>query len=974
MPQVQKIHFLASLSRRLVTLATYRPAVTLALGGVIAAVSLLAGARFIEIHTSRADLLNPRNEYHRRWLAYVQEFSDQEDVYVVVQGDSPDQIEPILAEIASKLEEHPEFFHSILWRVDKSSLKRKGLYYLPKEQLAQLARKIAAFQATLSSQMQLFDPAAFVVGLAQIIAQSGSPQPLLQYHSQVVESLSLLGRLLDSNTLSRDGPTHPNAPSPSASTNFHGAAEAAPTDLVSEKMGGNETFFSPDGRLGLLLLRFTPDSGKQFTRFSEHICTLRKILHEVESRHHGVSIGATGLPLLEYDEMKASTSSATMAVLSLAGVVFVFFAGFGGVRYPVAVSLSLLTGVTWSVGYVAAAVGHLNILTSAFGAMLIGLGDYGVHFVSHYLETKRKTRQTRESLIETATQVGPGIATGAITTAAAFFAGALTDFLGVAELGIIAGGGVLLCWLSDMTILPAIICLMDRDTGASSIPNELELAPWFRFIARAPRGITVGMLAATGFLALGLSGLRYDYNLLNLQPVGLDSVQTQEKLVTHMSRSSYFALSMAPSLEEARRRKAEFLALPTVDRVEDLASIIPEDIAAKKPFVESIVAAIQPLADSPTISPEQLDHALAVLANAASRLQGGSQLAQWIDQMRNRVRQLTPEELTTRLETHRQNLAQEFPLKSEMVRNLTTEPPKLADLPPALVDRFVGQSGKHLLQIYCKGDFWDPDTMREFVTQVRRVDPAATGNPIQIYEACHQMNRAYIEAAFYAFFAILVALYLDFRNLKDVLLALIPLFLGMVCLFGLMGWLNLPLNPANMITLPLILGIGIDNGVHIVHDFRKQGRLYKMPSNATLVAVVVNSLTTMIGFGALMLSPHRGLESLGRVLTFGVGFTLVTALLMPGFLRWIQGLLKRDSSVDREWTMFLEEILDERTPKGVGNDSERAIAATIHAIKIVSTSPPPENAGQEQQPATSGKIPLSRPESLMTGIRPRRAA
>lgn len=974
MPQLQKIHFLAYLSRQLVTLATYRPVLTLILGGFIAAISIFAGIWFIEIHTSRADLLNPRNEYHRRWLAYVQEFSDQEDVYVVVQGDSPDQIKPILAEIASKLEKHPEFFHSILWRVDKSNLKRKGLYYLPKDNLARLAQKIASFQAVLGSQIHLVDPAAFVARLAQIVAQTGSPEPLLQYHSQLVESLSLLGRILAGSSPSGDGLTQMSGVSASHPANDYGRAETTTGDFSIEKTDAEEMFFSPDGRLGLLTLRFTPDSGRQFTRFSEHICTLRAILHEVESQHQGVSIGATGLPLLEYDEMKSSSSSAAMAVLSLAGVVFVFFAGFGGVRYPVAVSLSLLMGVTWSVGYVAAAVGHLNILTSAFGAMLIGLGDYGVHFVSHYLDTKRKTRQTREALIATATQVGPGIATGAITTAAAFFAGALTDFLGVAELGIIAGGGVLLCWLSDMTVLPAIICLMDRETDARSLPHDLELAPWFSFIAKAPRGITLGMAAATGFLALGLSGLRYDYNLLNLQPVGLDSVQTQEKLVTHMSRSSYFALSMAPSLEEARRRKAEFLALPTVDRVEDLASVIPEHIGAKKPYVEAIVAAVQPLVNSAAISSEQLSQALAVLASAATELQGGSQLAQWIGQVRNQVAHFTSEELTTRLEKYRESVSQAFPLKPEMVRNLTAEPPELTDLPPALVDRFVGRTSQHLLQIYCKGDFWDPETMREFVTQVRRVDPAATGNPIQIYEACHQMNRAYIEAALYAFFAILIVLYIDFRNLKDVLLALIPLFLGVVCLFGLMGWLNLPLNPANMITLPLILGIGIDNGVHIVHDFRKQGIDYKMPSNATLVAVVVNSLTTMIGFGALMLSPHRGLESLGRVLTFGVGLTLVTALLMPGFLRWIHGLLRSESTLNTEWTTFIKEILDERTAEGAGTDSGTPAVVPIRAKNRVSTNPQPTDRDEQQQPTTVDGAPLSQTEPAMGGVRPRRAA
>jgi len=169
--------------------------------------------------------------------------------------------------------------------------------------------------------------------------------------------------------------------------------------------------------------------------------------------------------------------------------------------------------------------------------------------------------------------------------------------------------------------------------------------------------------------------------------------------------------------------------------------------------------------------------------------------------------------------------------------------------------------------------------MKQFVAAVRSVDPNATGNPLQIYEASNQMRRSYEEAALYALLIIVPVVFLDFRSVGYTLLALLPLGVGMLQMFGLMGLLEIPLNPANMIVLPLILGIGIDAGVHVVHDYRAQRGPYRV-SSSTASAVVINSLTNMAGFGSLMFASHRGLQSLGRVLTLGLTCCLFTALVM----------------------------------------------------------------------------------------------
>jgi predicted RND superfamily exporter protein len=176
--------------------------------------------------------------------------------------------------------------------------------------------------------------------------------------------------------------------------------------------------------------------------------------------------------------------------------------------------------------------------------------------------------------------------------------------------------------------------------------------------------------------------------------------------------------------------------------------------------------------------------------------------------------------------------------------------------------------------------------MKRFVKDVRDVDKKATGNPLQTYEASRQMKTSYENAAWYALGAIAVVLIFDFGSLRYVLLAMLPVGAGALQMFGLLGLLEIPLNPANMIVLPLILGIGIDDGVHVVHDFRRQRGPYRM-SPSTASAVLITSLTTIVGFGSLMIASHQGLQSLGRVLTIGVSCCLFTSLIMlPALLTW----------------------------------------------------------------------------------------
>ncbi|MGQ9822324.1 MAG: MMPL family transporter [Thermogutta sp.] len=931
---------LDKLSVFLVRTAIINPVVTLIVGFGCMIAAAVSGYHFIQFHTSRADLLNPHSEYHQRWLRYVGEFGDQEDVYVVVEGDSPREIEPVLVELADALRSQPQHFQHILEGFDAERLAAKGLYYLPRAELEALATQLDRLEAAAAQTKLLADPGEYLHRLLeQGKVLSGADQSRVDAYWHDVENAfaltaailagkgeAVLGQLRSEATpgLGAEGAFAAAAEEARGADPGPGGESAATADSRNQRR-----FSSPDGKLGLIVLRFVPDSGTQFTRFAEKVAALRETLQAVQQRHPNVHLGTTGLPVLEFDEMQASSSSGIAAGAALLGVILVFTAGFGGFRYPAMITLSLITAVAWTCGYIAFTVGHLNILTSAFGAMLIGLGDYGVHFVAHYLTVRRETRGTRAALLKTAATVGGGIATGALTTAAAFFAGALTDFLGVAELGIVAGGGILFCWLADMTVLPAVICLVDRKPTVRRA-SLVDLSPWFRPLHGLPRAGSLVLVLATVVLACGLPLLRYDYNLLNLQPQGLPSVEFQNKLVEHMSRSSYFALSVADTPEVALARKEQFLRLPTVDHVEEIVSLIPPDSAEREPFVRGLIERLKRI--KPDLSgaslatlPARLDAAFSEWYAAASQVPALADFARGIAELQTLLRQIPPEALAERFSAAPRaleaTLGSQF---SALQKAADPEPPTLDDLPESLRVRFIGRSGRHLVQVYCKGDFWDPQVMRQFVSEVRSVDPEATGNPIQIYEAARQMNRAYIEATFYALAAIVLVLYLDFRSFRDVGLSLIPLVCGLAALFGLMGYLEIPLNPANMITLPLILGIGVDDGVHITHDYRRQKGRYLAPQPSTLTAVIVNTLTTMVGFGALMLSPHQGLQSLGRVLTLGMATCLTAALLLPSVLRVLSDRQSTAEDASGEGPAEIETVLDQtlfRRPAGGGESA-----------------------------------------------------
>jgi hopanoid biosynthesis associated RND transporter like protein HpnN len=895
----------ARLLARLVAAAGRFPRTVLALGLAAAALSLALFLTRLEYRTHRNDLINPSKDYLQRWQKYQEVFGEDVDLVVVVQGGERPRIVRALDHLAAAVGRQPDLFDRLFYRVDLRHLQGRALLYLSPEQIAQIQENLRSMRLLLetgSLGWRSLTLGGLLVEARQRLGRLTPGEPLSPADEQFLTQLAAISRAAAA-TLD----------DPASYKNPWGSLLAAEPGQA-DKLAVPQYFFSGDGKLAFLLARPTRAAGADsFDGARPSVEAMRAIVADARAAFPDLEIGLTGLPVLESDEMVAARrDSAHASWLAIAGVTLLFFLVYRGIRYPLLTVSTLLLGTSWAMGWLTLTVGHLNILSATFAVMLIGMGDYGVLWVMRYEQERRGGSGVAEALRQTSLCVGGGTVTAALTTALAFYAAMLADFQAVAELGWIAGSGVLLCALACFTVLPAALTLFDRRTfAAGRSPAVLPMVPttpaiWLPWLTDRPRLVLTAGLGLAILLSAGASRLRYDHNLLHLQARDLEAVRWELRLIDHTAGASWHALSYRNSPAEALALKAKYEQLPEVSMVVEVASLVPRDQAAKLPLVRDIRERLRYLPPRGERVPhgrpsvdlvhtEVMGLLLTLGKTPPPAGPGGRLLAELTDHLRVLHERFlngrrSDREAEGRLQEFEERLAGDLAADLHRLREVATpEPITVADLPPSLRERYVGRDGQYLLQVFGKDSLWDFGPLDHFARRIQTVDPEATGKPFSTVEGLRAMKDGFIRAGVYAFLAIALVLFLDFRSLRRTLVALSPLALGIVFALGAMGLCAVPLNPANMIALPLILGVGVDNGVHVLHDFladKAEGR--RRLSRAIGRGVLVKALTTMIGFGTLMIASHRGMVGLGFALSLGVGCCMVTALVfLPALLRFL---------------------------------------------------------------------------------------
>lgn len=933
-----------------------QPLVTLILIGAVCVVSGVYSWQNLRFKADRADLIDPNADFQKRWLTYTKEFGEASDIVAVVEAKSPGKITAVLDDLGTRLKDEPELFQSVLFKIEHDHLRRKGLQFLTPLQLEICLSKLQEMRpviqgdwdrinlervlAQLIQRMNLLQ-LANAVGGGEGLSQAGqSPKQLIGLH---------VAALASSLSQSLTNPADTSNPWPQMISVDGNLADAA----------GRPSYFLNDrGTQGFLQVK--PVLNKSDVNGAAAIQRLREIIGELKPDHPEVRIGLTGIPVLEHDEMTRSQSDMMLAtIVSGVGVLVLLLLGFHGVRHSMVAMIVLAVGLLWSLAFATAAVGHLTILSSAFASILMGLGiDYSIVYLSRYLELRHRGEELQQALENTSSSIGASIVTATLTTAIAFSCATFTNFLGVAELGLISGGGVILAAIAAFLLLPPLVVLLDRDKTPAQLPYPIQGQPLRWMTSRHPWIVMTFGLATLGSLAIQAfdwSGgwpkfaIGYDYNLLNLQARGVESVDVQHRMFRESKGSLLFAVSLADSAENARALKAEFEKLPSVRKVEELASHLPavasEEIKLLVQAVHAEVAQLEPVKHSQRmVNPEAIGQLIERLHRimAENTESWATQAAASLDDFLERFSVMALDDQIRFVNEFqaRMNVALHIQLES-LAAASDAEPITIGDFPAELVSRFVSSQGKWLLQIYPAQQIWDIDPLREFVEDVRTVDPEITGTPLQNYEASRQIKQSYQESAGYAFFAVCLTLLFDllgsrqaFRVMSppaiflaavwglcrwgniaiswdalgglylmmviviawvvdsqavcDAALALLPPLGGAAIMFGVMRMMHVDLNPANLIVLPLLLGIGVDGGVHVVHDFRLQERRRYRISPSIINSLILTSTTTMVGFGSLLLAAHRGLFTFGLVLTIGVCACVFLALVpLPAMLTLI---------------------------------------------------------------------------------------
>ena len=865
---------------------------------VLAILSLWVTAKKLTFKTGRGDLVAKGLPYVKQYENYREQFEDLEGMVVVVEGENPADMAGFAEALAIKLQAQSHLFSQVVFKIDIRYFRSRFLLYLDQDELATLARKLDDHQGFLESLNGAPGLHSLLSSINTEIS-SGMVDSLLtdflggddEEESGDAGDLNLLVRLLEEMTRALMGETGYRSPWQALFT--------GDGDSLREK--GYMVSKNED----LLFTLLVPNNDKtSFTGYKDAVALARQAIAETRKDFPDIRVGLTGEDVISSDEMVTTQADVeTASKIALTGVALLFIIAYRGVVKPLLAVFCLLLALCWTMGFTALTIGHLNILSIVFTTILIGLGiDFGIHILERYKEERQSGHEILEALQKTVQGTGRGNFSGAITTAMAFGAMVLTDFIGIVELGWIAGWGILFCMVAMLLVLPALITLEEKwrkPHYALARSTTTKKRQWIDKLFDHYY-LIIGLCTVLVLIAsLSLKDLRFDYNLLDLQAKGTEAVQYEMKILESAGRSAWSAAMLADSLEEVQEKELLLKALPTVARFESISAVIPEHQEENLRFIRENLA---PLLKELEVEAEDVAFSWKGLNKTLKRIQfklqgreeGGDTLApvqvagNRLRNFREQSRKVEPDLAEKRLRDFSALLFTDYrDLIDELKANAEAQPVRLEEIPPKLRKRYISKKGKYVIHIFPSVDIWDQDERRKYLSDLRSVDPNVTGTAVHMFESTRLMTEGYVKGGLYAMTAIIFYVFFMFRNVRTVFFVLLPVLAGSIWTVGVMELIGLKLNMANLVILPLILGVGVVNGIHITHRYREEEDKHaSVLGKSTGQAVVLSSFTTMIGFGSLMVADHNGVFSLGLVLTIGVFNCLIASItFLPALLK-----------------------------------------------------------------------------------------
>lgn len=679
---------------------------------------------------------------------------------------------------------------------------------------------------------------------------------------------------------------------------------------------GSPYFFSPERDL-LLFMVIPSFNILDMDWLMPAVNGLEELL-EKEAEDYNVTVGLTGSMTLGRDEMDAAMEdSMTLTMIAIVAVLLLFMVSFRMVSAPVLAVINLLIGVIWAMGLSYLMVGILNMFTAMMAIILIGLGiDFSVHIISVYTELRNLGVKAEEAIISTLEKVGKGIITGGLTTAAAFLTLMIGRSRAFTEFGLVCGIGLIIIMISTILTLPTLLMIQNKVWLRRKKEHRISRDITYGFIGRLAKTIhnhqrfSIGaLIVVTGLFIWQTTRLKTDYNYLNLEPEGLKSIMLQDTLIKKFNMSMDMGNITATTLQENEIITEKARALNSVSFVESLTDYIPpkENQMKRAEIASGIRTIMKSASPEGFVGPDEYDAFLEelmrlemniiemqdmafvggqdLLDRKAMRLVGHptkenikgnlSQLISSLSEMESMPDNLIPFSRTFRRQ-----------YRERVIRMANPEKITLDMLPPMIREKYVNDDQNlFLITIYPKGNIWNEQNIKNFSRELQEISPRISGLPLLMNRLMIIMGKDGKRAVLLTLGIVFLLLLLDFGRFRDAILAMTPMVVGILWTTGLMGLLGLKINLLNIMAIPLIVGIGIDDGVHLIHRWHIEKNIYHAFAS-TGKAVIITSLTTMLSFGSLVFATYRGFGSFGIALFIGTGMCLLASILiLPGFLK-----------------------------------------------------------------------------------------
>jgi uncharacterized protein len=820
------------------------------------------------INTNTSEMLSPDLPFQKNQKRIDKAFpQDAATLILIVEAQTPEETTLAANELQNRLAAQSDLFGSVSIPTDNAFFRQQALLYLEQADLDALAKKLTDAQPFIGHLAQNYH----LGGLFEIIGLA-----LNEKDEELPMDLNPLLVAID-NSISKQIAGHPQRLSWQSL-------------LAEDKLNtdANRTIVIAKPKLNFNSL-LPADAAQTSTK---------EAVQAIMTENPSVKIRITGETALEHDELESVTRGAQLAgILSLILVFVVQWIGLRSLKLLSITYIVLIMGLIITAGFAAITVGHLNVISIAFATLYIGLGvDYAVHICLYYRERRARGYANDQAIHHSLHGVGSSLFLCALTTALGFFAFIPTDYAGVSELGIISGGGIFIGLIISLTVLPALFCVLPVNNPK---PIHSKLTP--KFLVTFPFRYSTAIRIVSILLGIGacvvLTKLSFDSNPVNLRDPDSESVSSFKELLKSKNDSPFALITLADNLDEAKAVATKMGQMSTVHETITLADFVAEDQEEKLITIEDLNLILgNQLENFGKTLPENSDQRQALVKfndelkkaiaenSPNAPLATLQQLQQRIDTFLQQVdKSANPAVSYSQLE---KNMLGLLPQTLERLKtSMTATAFDINDIPPYISTHWLSKDGIYKILITPKEDLNDAEKQKAFVAEVQQVDNKVSGLPVANQASGDAVVKAFIQAFGSAFVAIVLVLLVIYRSVKQTALVILPLVLAALLTGATNVLLNNQFNFANIIALPLLLGLGIDSSILIMHRLHfNLSENENLLQSSTTRGIIFSSITTLCSFSSLSFTAHKGMASMGLLLSIGLFFTVICSLIvLPAF-------------------------------------------------------------------------------------------